>query len=262
MKPIPANIIQRFAETFCFGRTGFSREEIPAYFMKYQGDVPTIHSQIGASKTGVFLSCVAALTPSNQRLALYDLCDDPPSSRHPMPAVSVRQELLCALVQADGRAPLGVELSSMTIRGIREHWFTAASRIPLSPSAAITAARSLVETTCKTILAEHGLRDQSAGDLGQLYRRVREVLGINPKKGASQNVHQITSGLSEVIDGLAGLSNKAGDRHGLEGGEKIQDISFASLAVHAAGTIALFLARVHRDSTRGPMNGHVIEKIA
>ena len=255
-------MIERFAESFCFGRAGFSREEIPEYFIKYQGDVPTIHSQIGASKTSVFIACVAALTPSNQRLALYDLCDNPPLSKHPMPSVSVRHELLTTLVQADGGSPLGVELSSMTIRGIREQWLTAASRIPLSPPAAITAARSLVETTCKTILAEHGQKDQSAGDLAALYKHVRDVLGIDPKKGASQNVHQITSGLSQVIDGLAGLSNKAGDRHGLEGGEKIQDISFASLAVHAAGTVALFLTRVHRDLTRGPMTGREIEKTA
>ena len=143
-------------------------------------------------------------------------------------------------------------MSSMTIRGIREHWFTAASRIPSSPAAAITAARSLLEATCKTILAEHGQKDRSGGDLAGVYKHVREVLGIDPKRGAGQNVHQITSGLSQVIDGLAGLSNKAGDRHGLEAGEKIHDMSFASLAVHAAGTVSLFLASVHRDLTRGP----------
>jgi hypothetical protein len=251
MKPVPPNIVNRIAEAFCFGRTGFSREEIPEYFMKYQGDIPSIRSQFVADKTGVFTACVTALTPGNQRLALYDLCDNPPPSKHPMPSAFVRVELLAVLVQADGRAPLGVELSSMTIRGIREHWFTAASRIPSSPSAAITAARSLLETTCKTILAEHHQEDRNGGDLSGLYKHVREVLGIDPKRGASQNVHQITSGLAQVIDGLAGLSNKAGDRHGLVAGEKIDDISFASLAVHAAGTVSLFLARVHRDLTRG-----------
>lgn len=241
------------AEAFCYGSTGFSREGIPEYFVKYQGDVPTIHSQLGADKTGVFISCVAALTPGNQRLALYDLCDDPPPLAHPMPSASIRAELLATLVQAHGRAPLGVELSSMTMRGIREQWSTAASRIPSSPPAAITAARSLLEATCKTILAEHGRKDLSGGDLSGLYKHVREVLGIEPKKGASQNVHQITSGLSHDIDGLANLSNKAGDRYGLVAGEKIHDISFASLAVHAARTVSLFLVRVHRDLTSGPL---------
>ncbi len=81
----------------------------------------------------------------------------------------------------------------------------------------------------------------------------RQTLGLEAKQGASQNVHQITNGLAQVVDGLAGLSNKAGDRHGLKNGTKIVDISYAGLAVHSAGTIALFLARVHKDITRGPL---------
>ncbi|MBA7557622.1 hypothetical protein ES705_50386 [subsurface metagenome] len=201
----------------------------------------------------VFANCVVTLIPNNQRLALYDLCDKPPSSKHPMPSEKVRRELLCTLMQADGRSPLGVELSTLTVTGIREHWMTAASRIPSSPAAAITAARSLIETTCKTILSERGITDNTVGDLGKLYKLTRQELGIDPKQSASQNVHQITSGLAQVVDGLAGLSNKAGDRHGLECGTKILDISYASLAVHAAGTVVLFLARVHKDISRGPI---------
>ncbi len=251
MKPVPHNLIEQFAEAFCFGRTGFSREELPKFFAPYQGGIPTLHSQAGATKSLVFVNCVAALTPSNQRISLYDLCDNPPTTKHPMPAAQPRLELLRTLVQADGRSPLGVELSSLTISGIREHWMTAASRIPSSPAAAITAARSLIETTCKTILSEQNVSDKSAGNLGTLYKLTRQTLGLDPKQGATQNVHQITSGLTQVIDGLAGLSNKAGDRHGLESGAKILDVSYASLAVHAAGTVALFLARVHKDITRG-----------
>jgi len=44
---------------------------------------------------------------------------------------------------------------------------------------------------------------------------------------------------------------KGGDRHGLESGSKIEDISYASLAVHAVGIVSLFLARVHKDLSRG-----------
>lgn len=252
MNPVPGRVIERFAEIFCFGRTGLSREEIPLYFAKYQGDVPTLVSQMGMAKNGVFVACVQALTPSNQRLSLYDLCDSPPASRHPMPKEEARLDLLKDLVQADGRSPLGVHLSQMTLSGIREHWFTAASRIPGSIAGAITAGRSLVESTCRTILAERGQVDESAGDLGKLYKHTRQALGIDPKQGASQNVHQLASGLTQVIDGIAGLSNKAGDRHGLESGGKIEEASFASLAVHAAGTVSLFLARVHRETSRGP----------
>ncbi len=58
--------------------------------------------------------------------------------------------------------------------------------------------------------------------------------------------------LAQIVDGLAGISNKAGDRHGLVSGTRINDISYASLAVHASGTACVFLVRAYRDVKRGP----------
>ena len=60
----------------------------------------------------------------------------------------------------------------------------------------------------------------------------------------------MANGLSQVIDGLAGLSNRGGDRHGLAGGLRITDRSVAALAIHAAGTVSLFLVQTHRGNLR------------
>jgi len=169
-----------------------------------------------------------------------------------MPDVATRTKLLALLVQADGRSPVGVELSSLTLTGVRQQWMTAASRIPSSPAGAITAARTLLESTCKTILTELGEAPDSSGELGRLYKQVRVKLGVDPKAGATQSVHQMVNGLTQVVDGLAALSNAAGDRHGLAGGNKITELSFACLAVHAAGTVCVFLVRVHKGLLRGP----------
>jgi len=253
MKAVPTDLVKQFAEAFCFGRTGFAADEIPQFFGQYEGGVPTSASyEMGITKAVLFADCVRALSPDNQRAALYDLCDRPPKSKHPMPDSSIRLGLLHALVQADGRSPLGVSLSAMTLTGIRTQWFTAASRIPSSPAGSITAARALVESVCKTILAECGETADSSGDLSRLYKQTRKALGIDPDAGTTQSVHQIINGLSQTVDGLAGLSNAAGDRHGLASGQKVEDGAFAGLAVHAAGTVSLFLARVHKDQQRGP----------
>ncbi len=254
MKPVEITVISRFADAFSRGRMGFSLEQIPAHFEKYQGSVPNLSNCVGKpTKSVVFEDCVRSLSPENQRSALYDLCDNPPpDAKHPMPSEDVRRELLALLVQADGRSPLSVELSSLTLSGVRKQWFTAASRVPSSPAGAITAARTLIESTCSTILREQGETPDTSGELGKLYKQVRIKLGIDPKQGASQSVHQMVSGLTQIVDGLAGLSNAAGDRHGLEAGAKIAELSFASLAVHAAGTACVFLIRVHKDVLRGP----------
>ncbi len=206
---------------------------------------------MGITKAVLFVDCVRTLSPENQRFALYDLCDHPPKSKHPMPNSAARLQLLQALVQADGRSPLGVELSSLTMSGVRSQWFTAASRIPSSPAAAITAGRAMVESTCKTILNERGETPDGSGDLPRLYKQTRKSLGLDPSAGTSQSVHQIISGFVQAIDGLSSLSNAAGDRHGLASGQKVEDATFAGLAVHAAGTLCLFLARVHKHQQRG-----------
>lgn len=254
MTTVPIDLIKQFAEAFCFGRTGFAAGEIPEFFGQYQGSVPTLVSyEMGITKAVLFADCVRALSPENQRMALYDLCDRPPKSKHPMPDAATRLRLLQTLVQADGRSPLGVELSSLTLPGIRTQWFTAASRVPSTPAGAITAARALVESTCKTILAESGQTADNSGDLPRLYKRTRKSLALDPEAGTSQSVHQIINGLVQTVDGLASLSNAAGDRHGLASGQKVEDGAFAGLAVHAAGTICLFLTRVHKDLKRGPV---------
>jgi hypothetical protein len=251
VKAVPTNLVKQFAEAFCFGRTGFAADEIPQFFEQYQSGVPTAASyEMAITKAVLFADCVRSLSPENQRSALYDLCDNPPKSKHPMPDASTRLYLLHGLVQADGRSPLGISLSAMTLAGVRAQWFTAASRIPSSPAGAITAARTLVESTCKTILAERGEVADSSGDLSRLYKQTRKALGIDPDTGATQNVHQIINGLTQTVDGIARLSNAAGDRHGLVSGQKVEDGASAGLAVHAAGTVSLFLVRVHKDQQR------------
>jgi hypothetical protein len=232
---------------------GFAATEIPQYFSQYEGSIPTAASyDMNIAKVELFVGCVQGLKPENQRHALYDLCDDPPGARYPMPKEAIRRSLLTALVQADGRSPLSTELSSVTLSGVREQWFRAASRLLDSPASAITAARTLLESTCNTILVEQGEPADSTGDLTKLYKRVRICLGIDPRRGASQNLNQLVRGLSQLVDGLAGLSNLAGDRHGLPSGTKITDLSYAGLAVHAAGSAALFLVRIHQTLLRGP----------
>jgi hypothetical protein len=190
------------------------------------------------------------MTPENQRQFLYDLCDNPPAATGPLPDADARRGLLSILAAADGVSPLADGLSQVTVRAVRNQWFTAASRLSHSASSAITAARALLESTCQTILVERSEVPDSSGDLGRLYNQTRRALQIEASAGVPQALHQLLNGLVQVVNGLAGLSNQAGDRHGLPEGARISDHSMASLAVHAAGTVSLFLVTAHRSGRR------------
>ena len=251
MKPLSKDTAYRFAEAFAYQRKGFALNEVTPFFEQYQSGLPTPTSlYAGARKGDHFVACVMALTPKNQRYALYDLCDQPPNMKGPVPDKRTRTELLRMLVQGDGISPVSIDLSGISLRGVRDAWFIAASRITNSPAAAITAARTLLESTCKTILVECQESPDSSGDLGRLFKQARKALGIDAAAGASQAVNQLCGGLSAAVDGLASISNQAGDRHGLAGGKGIRDQSLASLTVHSAGAVSLFLVQTLRDRTR------------
>lgn len=80
---------------------------------------------------------------------------------------------------------------------------------------AITNARSLIEAVL-TEIEKH--IDANAppydGDLTKLYKRVGKNLNLSPgNPDIDGPLKQVLTGLSSIINGLAGMSNKMGDRH-------------------------------------------------
>ena len=80
---------------------------------------------------------------------------------------------------------------------------------------AITNARSLVEAVL-TAIEKKCVPDTPDydGDLPKLYKRVRGHLNLSPDNPKiSESLKQTLTGFISIIQGLAGLSNKMGDRH-------------------------------------------------
>ena len=114
------------------------------------------------------------------------------------------------------------------------------------PEDAVTAACSLVESVCRSILVELGVELPSKKDIASLYRAVREPLGIAPDrsdipKEVLDDVRKVLSGLTTVVEGIGGLRTHGGDAHGRERGYRRIDPRIAALSIHAASTVALFL---------------------
>jgi hypothetical protein len=244
MLPLPENTIQAFAESFASGRNGLSLAEIGDFFKNFQPDIPSAARTPGSTKPVFFQLCLLSLTPTDQRLSLLDLCNSPPPSSHPMPSEGLRVELRDSLFQLHGKSPISRSLSSLSLRGIRENWWKICSRIAANPDAAMTAARSLLESTCKTILDDNAETPDESGDLARLVKQTIRALGFaeNPQ---DQPTKQLISGLMSMVSGVAGISNSAGDRHGQVGGTALKDICLAELVAHSCGSIAVFLTRKH-----------------
>jgi len=114
------------------------------------------------------------------------------------------------------------------------------------PEDAVTAACSLIEAVCRSILIELQLPLPPKKDIDGLIRAVQEPLGLSPGRtdlpvDVEQDIRQILGGLTSVAKGVGALRTHAGDAHGREKGFKRIDPRIARLSLSAASTLALFL---------------------
>jgi hypothetical protein len=120
-------------------------------------------------------------------------------------------------------------------------WQKALERRNEDPEAAITMARTLIESVCKHILDEAGVSHSDKDDLSKLYKETAKQLNMAPEQHQEEVFKQILGGCQTVIQGLGTLRNKLSDAHGK--GKKAVKPSprHAALAVNLAGSMAAFL---------------------
>jgi len=244
MRPIPRPLADKFGKAFAGAKVGFSAKEITEYFTGYSSLVrPFDHYGFNPTRQGLFIESLYALTARQQYYALNDLCYYEKPSRYPYPSPAQRAKLSSELHSFISPEPIGLAFSKVDRSAVREDWMIAYSRIHDNPAAAITAARTLLESVLTTILVERGQTPDAGGDLQKLLKQTEDALGFLAP--ARQAEHLVLSGLATTANGLAALSNAAGDRHGIAAGTSIDDPFVADLCVQAAGAVALFFLDTH-----------------
>ncbi|MHB2027148.1 MAG: abortive infection family protein [Elusimicrobiota bacterium] len=118
------------------------------------------------------------------------------------------------------------------------------------PSLAIGTAKELIETCCKTILAERGKPVAGTPDIPALTKQALKELKLVPDgipdsaKGAG-TIKRLLNNLGTIGHALAELRNLYGTGHGKHGKATGLKPRHAKLAVGAAATFATFLFETH-----------------
>ena len=125
---------------------------------------------------------------------------------------------------------------------IQAAWQKALERRTTDPEGAITAARTLLESTCKHILDEQEeVEYTDKDDLPKLYSKTAQTLNLSPSQHTEDVFKRILGGCHSVVEGLGTLRNRLSDAHG-KGKNAVRPASrHAELAVNLAGTMATFL---------------------
>lgn len=114
------------------------------------------------------------------------------------------------------------------------------------PEDAITAACSVIECVCRSIIVELGEELPSKKDIQSLYNSVKRPLGLSLDRPdldplIADDVRKVLSGLATTVNGVGALRTHGGDAHGRERGYSRVDARIARLSIHAASTVSLFL---------------------
>ena len=124
------------------------------------------------------------------------------------------------------------------------------------PDFAFDLSKTLVESVCKTVLADIGQPADPHWDAPKLLRETTNRLTLlprnhpNPAK-ARDSVEKMIRGMLQTIQGLCELRNNYGmASHGRDAFSARLDVRQATLAAQAADTIVSFLYRIHRDALR------------
>ena len=118
----------------------------------------------------------------------------------------------------------------------------ALNSISTDPESAITSACSTLESVCRSIIISLNSPLPQNKDLKTLFKTLIPLIGIpNPRKEISQDIINLSSGLTTVIGAIGALRTHGGDAHGRESGYVRLDQNTAKLAVNSAISISIFL---------------------
>jgi len=127
-----------------------------------------------------------------------------------------------------------------------------------NPALAFDLARTLVETACRTILAERKVTYSEDDDLPKLFKTASNNLPFLPPTASGEaevrkSLAQTLSGLSTAVQGICELRNQCGfASHGSDQPRPAMESVQALMAAEAADTIVGFLHRVHRQDRTPP----------
>ena len=122
-----------------------------------------------------------------------------------------------------------------------------------NPGLAFDLAKTLIESTFRTVLGTRSVAYAETDDLPKLFKSVIHHLPFLPSTAndaaeVRKSLQKTLSGLSTAIQGICELRNQCGfASHGSDGPRPVMEGVQALLAAEAADTIIGFLHRVHRQ---------------
>lgn len=135
---------------------------------------------------------------------------------------------------------------------------------PEDPGTMLVFCRSIIETTCKTILSDRSIEIGTDPKFSDLLTRTRQVLGLEkPRQGdvdevTRKNLGMITGGIGQMVEGLGNLRNSDGSfAHGADAYAPLLENEYAEILARAADAVVGFLFKSHIAIAKGQPHARI-----
>jgi len=139
-------------------------------------------------------------------------------------------------------------LRSGDLSNVDAEFRRALSSVESDPPAALTAACALLESLFKIHIEDHGLAMPERQTIKELWRPVRDHLGLDPRSVADDDLKRVLSGLASIVDGIGSLRTHAGSAHGRGRNQRRVESREARLTINAAHTLTVFIIETRAAS--------------
>lgn len=144
---------------------------------------------------------------------------------------------------------------------IREQVEALEEAMPDRPGVVVSFCRTIIETTCKTILTDHGATFDQAWEAPKLVSEALRYVNLAPKDDGSVDANlrsgaeQLVRGLNQIIGGVVEIRKAHGSAaHGADAYSPLMDSRYAEILARATDAVVGLLFKIHlRSAQRDPL---------
>jgi len=140
---------------------------------------------------------------------------------------------------------------------IREQVEALEEAMPDRPGVVVSFCRTIIETTCKTILTDHGVAVDSAWETPRLVSEALRYVNLGPRDGGGvdeklrSGAESLVRGLNQIVQGIVEIRNAHGSAaHGADAYSPLLDLRYAEILARATDSVVGLLFKTHLSSAR------------
>ena len=145
--------------------------------------------------------------------------------------------------------PTEETLKHLNSEEVQKLFTIAMNRTEKDANSAVTAAKSLLESTCKLLLDDMNIEYNPTEDIPSLFKKISTKLNLHPTQHPNDSLRKILSGCSSIVQGIAETRNKISDAHGQGRNPMNAAPRHAKLTVGTAGAMSSFLVETYKHMT-------------